>query len=92
MANDRSRNRPPRDDPYDSLGNIHKDVHNLRKDIRDAIEKSQTAIMNRLSLIAAKIDGIGAGGISPEDKAALDALAVEGEAVTLKAERLNAER
>lgn len=54
----RKRRKPP----YNSLKNIHLDVHGLRKDIREAIEKSQTAIMNQLSLISSKIDGIGGGG------------------------------
>ena len=89
---DRSRRKPPQDDPYDSLKNIHLDVHNLRKDMRDAVAKSQTAIMNRLSLVEAKVDKIGTGGLSPEDKAALAELATEGERVTLKAEALNAQR
>lgn len=85
---DRDRNR--RDNPYDSLANIHLDVHNLRKDIREAIEKSQTALLNKLSLIASKIDGIGSGGITPEEIAQLAALAAEGEAIVIRLEKLNA--
>lgn len=56
----RDNRRPPRDDPYDSLKNIHLDVHGIRKQVLDAIEKSQTAILNRLTAhltrIEAKID------------------------------------
>lgn len=84
-----SPRRPPAD-PYDSLKNIHLDVHGLRRDIRNAIEKSQTALMNRLSLIEAKIDKIGTGGATPEDAAALAALATEGEAIAVRLEVLNA--
>jgi len=74
------------------VDNVHKDVHGIRRDFRGAVEKSQTALLNRLSLIEAKIDKLGTGGLSPEDKAALADLVTEGERITRKVEALNAER
>lgn len=81
---------------YDSLKNIHLDVHGLRKDIRDAITKSQKAVLNavehsqsalmmRLSLIEGKI---GTGGITPDDAAELAALLNETKAIAEQAEAL----
>lgn len=52
------------------VDNIHRDVHHIRGDFRDAVEKSQTAIMNRLSLMDAKLDRITSGEVVTEaDKA-----------------------
>jgi len=94
--NDRQGDRGRRDgfshEDRALLNNVHLDVHGIRRDFRDAIEKSQTALLNRLSLIGAKIDAIGTGGLSPEDKAALADLVTEGERITRKVEALNAER
>ena len=58
------------------LESIHADVHGIRGDLLSAIEKSQTAIMNRLSLIEAKIGNL--DGITAEDLARIDALTKEG--------------
>lgn len=60
------------------VDNIHRDVHGIRRDFRDAIERSQAALLNKLSLIDAKLDKIGTGGVTPEDQARIDALMADG--------------
>lgn len=60
-----------REPPYDSLENIHKDVHGLRKQLLEAITATHVATMSMLTLISTKLDKLGAGGgITPEDEAA----------------------
>jgi len=77
MERDRQGDRGRRDgfthEDRQLLNNVHADVHHIRRDFRDAIEKSQTAIMNRLSLIEAKVDRLtpAPGGeiVTDQDKA-----------------------
>lgn len=65
------------------LDNVHKDVHGIRRDFRRAVAESQTALMNRLSLLEAKIDAIvPAPGAEPVNTDALDAALPAGEAAT----------
>lgn len=58
------------------VDNVHKDVHGIRRDFRDATERSQTAIMNRLSLIEAKVDRISGGEVVTDADKALMAASV----------------
>lgn len=72
------------------VDNIHRDVHGIRRDFRDATERGTTAVMNRLSAAVAELSAKIGTAITPAEIAALDALAVEGEHLVVKLETLAA--
>lgn len=73
------------------LENVHLDVHGIRRQFIDTIEKSQTALMNRLSLLSAKIDKLTPSGdaVTEADKALMAASLVRMQSVIAKAKALD---
>jgi len=73
------------------VDNIHKDVHGVRREFRDAIEKSQTALLDKLSVIQAKVDRLVPSGdvVTEQDKALMAASLARMETVIAQAKALD---
>ena len=93
--NDRQGDRGRRDgfshEDRALLNNVHLDVHGIRRDFRDAIEKSQTALLDKLSVIQAKVDRLVPSGdvVTEQDKALMAASLARMETVIAQAKALD---
>lgn len=73
------------------VDNIHRDVHHVRQDFREAIERSETAVLNKLSLLEAKIDKLTPSGdvVTEADKSLMAASLAKFRGVIDKAKALD---